>query len=75
MQSVPITTDVVSSILNQGEVCNSMSVVFSVSPVFFTNKTDYHDITDILLKVMLNTITLMIFFYQREASASNIMYI
>ena len=24
--------------------------------VFFTNKTDYHDITDILMKVALNTI-------------------
>ena len=29
-----------------------------VSPVSSTNKTDHHDITDILLKVALNTITL-----------------
>ena len=28
------------------------------TPVFITNKTDYHDITEILLKVALNTITL-----------------
>ena len=26
------------------------------TPVSFTNKTDHHDITEILLKVMLNTI-------------------
>jgi hypothetical protein len=28
------------------------------TPVFTTNKTDHHDITEILLKVALNTITL-----------------
>ena len=28
------------------------------TPVFSTNKTDHHDITEILLKVVLNTITL-----------------
>jgi hypothetical protein len=28
------------------------------SPVFYTNKTDHHDITKILLKVALNTLTL-----------------
>jgi hypothetical protein len=98
MQSVPITTDIVCSNLDQGEVYNIMwsscsnldqgevynimwsscsnldqgevynimwsslsvtcgrSVVFSGSPVSFTNKTDRHDITEILLKVALNTI-------------------
>jgi hypothetical protein len=40
---VPITTDVVSSNLDQREVYN-------------INKTDRHDITEILLKVALNTI-------------------
>jgi len=34
------------------------SVVFSGTPVSSTNKTDYHDITEILLKVVLNTINL-----------------
>jgi hypothetical protein len=29
-----------------------------VSPISSTNKTDHHDIADILLKVALNTITL-----------------
>ena len=29
----------------------------AVSPVFSTNKTDRHDIAEILLKVLLNTIT------------------
>jgi hypothetical protein len=32
------------------------SVVFSGTPVSSTNKTDCHDIADILLKVVLNTI-------------------
>ena len=31
-------------------------MVFSESPVFSTNKTDRHDITEILLKVVFNTI-------------------
>jgi len=60
MQSVPITTDVVSSNLDQGEMYNimwlSLSVTCDRSVVFSTNKTDRHDITEILLKVALNTI-------------------
>jgi hypothetical protein len=36
------------------------SVVFSGTPVSFTNKTDRHDTTELLLKVALNTITLPI---------------
>ena len=36
--------------------CN-LSMVYS-TPVSFTNKTDHHDMTEILLKVTLNTITL-----------------
>ena len=43
MQSVPITTNVMSS--NPPEVSS-------------TNKTDHYDITEILVKVALNTITL-----------------
>ena len=66
MQSVPITTDVVSSNPAQGEVYKimwwSFSVTCGMSVVFSryssTNKTDYHDITEILLKVALNTIKL-----------------
>ena len=55
MQSVAITTDVVSSNLDQGEVYNIM--YFSLDPpVSSTNKTDRHDITEILLKVALSTI-------------------
>jgi hypothetical protein len=34
------------------------SVVFPGSPVFSTNKTDYHDITEILMQVALNTVTI-----------------
>jgi hypothetical protein len=38
-------------------------VVFSSTPVSSTNKTDRHDITEILLKVALNTIILT--FYEQ----------
>jgi hypothetical protein len=37
---------------------DSRLVVFSGTPVSSTNKTDRHDITEILLKVTLNTIDL-----------------
>ena len=53
MQSVPITTDDVSSHLDQGEVYNIMW--YSLSVTFSTNKTDRHDIAKILLKVALST--------------------
>ena len=64
---MPITTDVVGSYLDQGEVYNIMwSKVcqwpktgrwFSPGPpVSSTNKTNRHDINEILLKVALNTI-------------------
>ena len=63
---LPITTGVVSSNLDQGEVYNIMWKIcqwlatgqwFSPSlPVSSTNKTDCHDRTEILLKVALNTI-------------------
>ena len=62
MQSVPITTDVVSSNLNQGEVYNimwwSLSVTCDRLVVFYGSSGFLHhyDITEILLKVALNTI-------------------
>jgi hypothetical protein len=66
MQSVSITTDVVSSNLDKGEMykimCYSLSVtcdrseVFSGSSDSSTNKTDRHDIAEILLKLALSTI-------------------
>ena len=66
MQSMPITSYVVILNLDQGKVYNIMwsslsvicdrSVVFSGPPVSYTNKTDSHNITEILLKVALNTI-------------------
>ena len=71
MQSVPITTKVVSSNSVHGEVYSiQLDVIKFVSdlrqvggfcpgtPVSFTNKTDRHDINEILLKVALNTINL-----------------
>ena len=68
MQSVAITSEVVSSNPTRGEVYTIQHYVTKVcqwlttgrwfSPVSSTNKTDRHDITEILLKVVLNTIIL-----------------
>jgi hypothetical protein len=69
-QSVPITTNFVSLNPANGEVYLIQHYVIKVvsglrqvwfspgSPVSSTNKTDCHNITEILLKVALNTITL-----------------
>jgi len=54
MQSVPITTNVVSS--NPIPARCTGRWFSPGTPVSCTNKTDRHDITDILLKVALNTI-------------------
>jgi hypothetical protein len=62
MQSVPITTDVVGSTPAQAEENNIMLLSLSVTcagwwfclapAVFSTNKTDRHDITEILLNTI-----------------------
>ena len=72
VESVTITTKVVSSIPAQGEVyliqyynlCNEICQILAAGWWFFTgnpdsstSKTDHHDITEILLKVVLNTVT------------------
>ena len=61
MQSEPITTNVVS--LNpswwdllDATLCDTVCQTCDRSVVFSTNKTDHHDITELLLKVALNTI-------------------
>ena len=76
MQSVPITTNIVSSNPAQAKctqynimwsslsVTCDMSVVFSVTTVSSINKNYHHDITEILLKVALNTITLNPYTFQ-----------
>ena len=67
MQSVPITTDVVGSTPAQGDVynvicdkvCQQLATGrwFSlITPVSSSNKSHRHNITEILLKVPLNTI-------------------
>jgi hypothetical protein len=69
MQSVPITTEIVGSNLDQDAVYSIQHYVikfvsdfvtdrwFSTDPpVSSTNKTDRNDIREILLKVALNTI-------------------
>jgi hypothetical protein len=64
IQSVLITTKVVSSDPTQGGVYSIQHYVIKfVGDLwevggFSTNKTDRHDITEILLKVALNTITI-----------------
>ena len=70
VQSVSITTKVVSSNPEHDEVYSIQHYVINLSvtvagrwfsrgiPVSSINKTDRHDITEILLKVALNTITL-----------------
>ena len=63
VQPVSITTAVVSSNLVHGDttlcdkVCQLLATGRRFSPVSSTNKTDCHDITEILLKVALNIIT------------------
>ena len=68
MQSVPITTEALSWYPAHCEVYSinhyairfvsdlGMIVFFSLSPVSSNSKTDRHHITEILLKVALNTI-------------------
>jgi hypothetical protein len=69
MQLVPITTNVVSSNPTNGKVysiqhyvikfVSDLRQVFSPgTPVSSTNKTDRHDITEILLKLTLDTLNL-----------------
>ena len=71
MQSVPITTNAVSSprryVLDttlRDKVCQWLAAKVGrfcpCTPIFSTNKTDRHDMTEILLKVALNAITLTI---------------
>jgi hypothetical protein len=67
VQSVPITTNVVSSNSDHrrgvpdptlcDKVCQRLAAGLWISPVSSTNKTDRH-ITEILLNVALNNITL-----------------
>ena len=72
MQSVPITTNVMSSNPTQArcilvyttlcdKVCQLLVTVQWFSPVDSTNKTDCHNVSEILLKVALNTITLSLY--------------
>ena len=69
VQAVPITTKVVSSNSVIGEVDSIQHYLIVCrwfSPrtlVSYTNKTDHHVITEILLKVTLNTITLTPYTY------------
>ena len=64
MPSVPITTKVVNSNHVHGELYPIQHYVMKFvgdfspgTPVSSTNKSDFHNIAEILLKVVLNTIT------------------
>jgi hypothetical protein len=64
MQSVPITTNVVILNPTHGEVYSIQHYVIKATgwlfpiPVSSINKSDHHDITEILLQMALNTLTL-----------------
>jgi hypothetical protein len=65
MQPVPITTKVLSSYPTHAEMYSKHYVIKFLgdlrqfgTPVSSTNKTDCHDITETLLILTLNTITL-----------------
>ena len=88
MQSVPITNKVVSLNPAHGEVYSIHYVIKFISdfrqvvgflcvlPVSSTNKSDRHNITDILLKVALNTITLtLISFFKFYKTKINLAFI
>jgi hypothetical protein len=88
MQSVPITTNFVGSNLTHGKVysiqqlCDKVcqwlvvGLWFSlVTPVSSTNKTDNHNITEILLKVVLNTITLSKYIKQLDINVRSVSYL
>jgi hypothetical protein len=70
LQLVPITTKVVSSNLTHGEVYSiqhyviNLSVTCDRSVVSSINKTDSHNITEILLKMALNTINQPLYFFR-----------
>jgi hypothetical protein len=51
------------------------SLVFSATPVSSTNNTDRHDITEILLKVALNTITPYIYTHLTVLTSSLIVFV
>ena len=74
MQSVPITINAVSSNPVQAR-CTQYNIMWwslSMTPVSSTNKTDPHDITEILLKVALSTIKptkyILLYNFRRENS-------
>ena len=59
---MPITTNVVSYVIKLAVTC-SRSVVFSGDSDYSTNITDHYEITEILLKVALNTANLTLTLY------------
>jgi len=86
VQSVPITTKVVSSNPVHGEVyllqhyvikfvSDLLHVGGSPGTPVSTNKTDNHDIAEILLKVTLNTMTLALFIVDRSVYMNSTLYI
>ena len=57
MQSMPFTTNAGGKMYSKQHLREKVCRWSVVTPVSSTNKTDLHDITEILLKMALNTIT------------------
>jgi hypothetical protein len=83
-QCLPLLTLWVRTLLRPGildtalcdKVCRSLAAgrwISSGTPVSSTNKTDRHDITDMLLKVTLDTITLTL--YQLKHAVKSLLFV
>ena len=57
VQPVPITSKVAISSPVHGTLCSIQHYVITFCPVSSNNKTDLHNITDILLNVLLDAIS------------------
>ena len=82
MQSVPITANVVNSNPAHGEVYSIQHYVIKfvsdlrrlVVFLGYSNKTDGHDITELLLKVVLSTISLPLTFITLDGHDIDIIF-
>ena len=69
VQSVPISTKVVSSNSADGEVYSIQHYVIKFVSTPKTNKTDRYDVSEILLKVVLNTMIIILKLYRDDVKS------
>ena len=69
VQSVPISTKVVSSNPTDGEVYSIQHYVIKFVSTPKTNKTDRYDVSEILLKVVLNTMIIILTLYRDDVKS------